>query len=114
MRADHCPGALAIEVESANVEDAAGMVELLAVVGVDGAGQSVFGVIRDGQSFVVVFCFDYGEYRPEDFFLSNASVGRYIGEDSRLNVIAAFGSLDGTAARDQARSEERRVGKECR
>ena len=52
--ADHGSGALAVEVEVADVEFFAGAVELVAGAGVDGSGQAVLGVVGDGEGVVEV------------------------------------------------------------
>ena len=49
MCAHHRAGALAIEVEIADLELFGGGVELFAGVGVDGAGEAVLGVVGDRE-----------------------------------------------------------------
>src|SRR5690348_1180720 len=49
IRADHRAGALAIDIEIADVELAHRAVDLLLAGGVDRAGQTVLGVVGDGE-----------------------------------------------------------------
>src|ERR1700678_3209960 len=69
VRADHCSGALAIEVEIADVKFAACDIEAGLVAGVEGAGEAILGVIGYGQTFFKACYFDDGEDGSEDFFL---------------------------------------------
>src|SRR4051812_21568085 len=49
MRADHGSRALAVDVEVSHVEVALGTVDLVLRTGVDRAGETELGVVRDGQ-----------------------------------------------------------------
>ncbi len=69
MRANHGSRALAIEVEVADVEIAAGAVDAFTGGGEECAGEPVFRVVRDVESVVEVFRFDKREDRAKDFFL---------------------------------------------
>ena len=102
MRADHGAGALAIEVEIADVELVAGAVELLAGAGVDGAGEAVLGVVGDGEGVVEAVGLDDGEDGAEDLFLREAGGGSDVGEDGGGDVEAAVRCVDGGAAGEQA------------
>src|SRR6185437_12687468 len=88
MRADHGAGALAVEVEIAHLEGASGVVEFAAVRGVDRAGETVLGVVRDVERFFVIFYTNDGEHRAKDFFLRDARGGRDIRYDGGLDVVA--------------------------
>ena len=54
MRADHRAGALAVDVQVADVELADGAVDLVARLGVDRAGQAELGVVGDLERVVEV------------------------------------------------------------
>ena len=88
MRSDHGAGALAIEVEVADVEAAFGVGDLAFVAGVHGARESVFGVVGDGECIVPVAGFDHREHRAEDFLLRDLRLRGDVGHHRGLDEIA--------------------------
>ena len=93
MRADHGAGALAVEVEIADVELLAGAVELGAGGGVERAGEAVLGVVGDGEGIVEAGGLDDGEDGAEDFFERDAGGGGDVGDDGGGDVEAAVGRV---------------------
>ena len=85
MRADHRAGALAVEVEVADVELLPGSIEIGLRVRVDGAGETVFGVVGDGESVGEVGRAQDGEEGAEDLFLSEAGGRGDVGKDGGLD-----------------------------
>ena len=69
MRADHRSGALAVDVEVADVELADRAIDLVARVGVDRAGQAELGVVGDFERVVEAAGLDHGQHGAKDFFL---------------------------------------------
>src|SRR5271165_506375 len=69
MRAHHRSGALAVDVEVADVELANGAVNFVARLGVDGASQAELGIVGNFERVIEAVGFDHGEYGAEDFFL---------------------------------------------
>src|ERR1700751_3920143 len=90
MGAHHRAGALAIEVEVADVEGTSSVLELAAGVGIDRAGETVLRVVGDLKRFFVMLHANHREHRPENLFLRDASVRRNICDHGRLNVVAAL------------------------
>ena len=101
MRSDHRAGALAVEIQVADVELHEGSVELSGGVGVKGSGQTVLGVIGNRERIIEVPRFDYGKYRAKDLFLGNAGRWCNIGKYGGLNVLAVFFGGDSVAAQKQ-------------
>ena len=69
MRSDHRSRALAVDVEVAHVKIAHRAVDLVARLGVDGAGESELGVVGDFEGVVKALSFNHDEHRTEDFLL---------------------------------------------
>src|SRR5580658_3172887 len=102
MRAYHRSGALAVQIEIADVELAHGAIEFLARTGIDGAGQSELGVVGDFKGLIEVARLDHHQHRAENLFLLERRLRRNVGNHGRLNEIA-FARLSVTrAACDQA------------
>src|SRR5450755_2599305 len=91
MRADHRTRAFAIDVEVADVELADGTVDLVARLGVDGAGQAELGVVGDFERVVETACLDHCEYGAEYLFLLQLRLRGDISKDRRLDEVAFAG-----------------------
>src|SRR5437763_3050393 len=100
VRADERARALAVEVEVADVELAARALQLLAVVRVDRARQSVLRVVGDPKRVVEVIRTDAGEDGAKNLLLLDAVAGFYVGDDCRLDEEALLAVA--SAARDDA------------
>src|SRR5579864_7000024 len=92
MCADHRAGALAVDVEIADVEFMDGSVDLVAGTGVDGASESELGVVGDLKRVVETAGLDHGEHGSKDFFLLKLRLGLNIGNHGGLNKVALAGS----------------------
>src|SRR5277367_4894333 len=102
MGADHGAGALAVDVEVADVEFADGTIDLVLRTGVDRAGQAELGVVCNLECVIEVLRLDYGQYRAKDFFLLKLRLGFDVGNDRGLDEIAFASILGQTTAGDQA------------
>src|SRR5208337_946715 len=94
--------ALAIEIEIADVEGTACDSLFRRIVGVKGAGETVFGVIDHAQSLFKTGNLDDGQHGTENFFLGYNCVGRDVCEDGRFKKVAAVAGLRRAAASDQS------------
>src|SRR6516162_592044 len=80
--------ALPVEVEVADVEALGCLVQLQPVLGVDGAGKPVLGVVGNFQRLVEVLGLDNGQDRPKDLLLGDARRRRHVSYDCRLYKVA--------------------------
>src|SRR5882672_9865983 len=102
MHAHQRARALAIEIEIADVELAAGALDLRFVSRVNRAGQTKLRVVRDTQSIRIVVRFDHRQHRPEDLFLLDRRARIHVGDDRRLDketllAVRAAAGNDATA-----------------
>jgi hypothetical protein len=81
MSAHHGPGALAVDVEIADVKVAGGTVDFVARFGIDGAGQAELSVVGDFESVIEPAGFDDGQHWAENFFLLELRFRGDVGED---------------------------------
>jgi hypothetical protein len=102
MSAHHGPGALAVDVEIADVKVAGGTVDFVARFGIDGAGQAELSVVGDFESVIEPAGFDDGQHWAENFFLLELRFRGDVGEDGGLDVIPFSSFWDATAASEQA------------
>src|SRR6185437_4160319 len=101
MRSHDGSGALAVDVEVADVELTDGAVQFVLGTGVDGAGEAEFSVVGNMQGMVEIVRFDDGQHRPENLFLLDAGAGLDIGNDGGLNEPAVAGIAVTLAAGQQ-------------
>ena len=94
------PGALAVQIEIADVKLLGGFFQLVTVLGVHGAGETVLGIVRDLERFIEVFGLDHGKHGTEDLLLGDFSRGGNIRDHGRFDEITIAGNL--TAAAHQA------------
>src|ERR1043166_3095830 len=88
MDADQRAGALAVQIQIADEELLTGALELLLVVGEDGAGEAELRVVRDPQRVFEVLRFADREHRTEDLFLRDRRLRVDVGDDGRLDEVA--------------------------
>src|SRR6266542_3486356 len=90
MHAHHCAGALAIDVQVADVETAPSLINPLPVPTEERAGKAVVGRIRDLKCVREVPSAYERDHGSEDLLLCDSRVRRNVGEDSRLDEAVAF------------------------
>src|SRR3954451_24733754 len=87
MRSDHRSGALAIDVQVADVELADGALELVARTGVDSAREPELGVVGNFERVVEAAGLDHRQHRTEYFFLLKLGLRRNIRENRGLDEV---------------------------
>src|SRR5262249_6546316 len=92
----------AIDVQIADVEFAFRALDAFAIAGIEGAGQTVVGVVGDRERVVNVFGFDDGDHRSEDLFLGDAGFRVNVGYDRWRNEPAFAGQIMPSAPGDDA------------
>src|SRR5215469_3022712 len=102
MRADHRTGALAVDVQVADVEVADGTLDLVARTGVNSARESELGVVCDIESLIKAMSFNHGEYRPENLFLLEFRLWSDIGDHGGPDEITFTGFGGPLAAGNEA------------
>ncbi len=71
----------------------------------DVAGKTVFGVVGDGDGFVVILISEDTKHRAEDFLTRDGHIVGHVGKDGGLDVVACFQPFGlAGAARDQRRA----------
>src|ERR1044071_4027097 len=95
MCADHSAGALAIDVQVADVKLLHAALEFLLVPAIDGARQTELGVVGNPQRMIEAVRLDDRQDGPEDLFLLQLGLLRNVRKDSGLDeeAIAAFDAL---------------------
>src|SRR6185295_11728677 len=78
-------GALAVEVEVADMKLPARAFELFLVSTVDGASQTKLRVVSNLQRVVIILRFDNCQHRTKYFFLFDRRARLYISNHGRLN-----------------------------
>ena len=90
LHTDERAGDGAVEVEVAGLELGAGLLQVIAVFGVDAAGETVGGVVGYTQGLVEVAGLVYGEDGTKDLLLRYPRLRINLAEDGGFDEVAAL------------------------
>src|SRR5438309_11320151 len=102
MRPHHRARALAIDVQVADVELAAGALDLVPRARVDSAREAELGVVGNFKRVVEAARFDDREHRAEDLFLLELGIRWDVRENRGLDEVPFAGFGGALAAGEQA------------
>src|SRR6188472_993992 len=100
MCADHRARTFPVDIQIADEESIASLLDLLPIVRVNRACQTVLSVVRQLERVIEVFRLRDRQHRAENLFLKYASASVYVRYNGRLKEISFSRCL--ATARDQA------------